>query len=140
MPLCVMPGRALNVCAGLLENIVSFAEGGKSVGMFLRNTLANHAQFSDVINVCTGCVCVCGCVVHWESACWSFLDRWWWRETASFFCLCSIPFREPHSGPGVGVACRSSIAREGFFLTALVPCERLLPRSSTPPVWWRPCT
>ncbi len=54
MPLCVMPGRALDVCAGLLENIVSFAEGGKSIGMFLRNTLANHAQFSDVINVCTG--------------------------------------------------------------------------------------
>jgi hypothetical protein len=63
VPVCVMPGRALDVCAGLLENIVSFAEGGKSVGMFLRNTLANHAQFSDVINVCTGCVC--GALAAW---------------------------------------------------------------------------
>jgi len=36
---------------GLIENVVSFVEGGKSIGMFLRETLATHSQFADVINV-----------------------------------------------------------------------------------------
>ena len=36
---------------GLIENVVSFVEGGKSIGMFLRETLATHSQFVDVVNV-----------------------------------------------------------------------------------------
>ncbi len=36
---------------GLIENVVSFVEGGKSIGMLLRETLATHSQFADVVNV-----------------------------------------------------------------------------------------